>query len=279
MNTTVLAAQLLAAAVLNAPPGRSVYSAEVLPECGTDPKTATCPLERVCASGSPLCAPPRWSAARGAWVRVESREAGLRRYRVIAEALARTARRLSSCLDEQGLPQEDCQQTGWPRGRGQDATLAFAGLVTAVAESGLREDIEGGIAPAGIGPGGELSLIQIMPAHAPGFAGWLPKAERDRLLAASAADQAAWGRENLLGEANLEHAFEAGLRALAKSRGACRGKGAWAFSMWSMYGTGSTCNAGKWAMNRAAWYETWYARRSKTVLPEWALEHAALAAN
>lgn len=272
-----LAKTLLALAVTNAPPGRSVYSAEIMPECGTDAKHATCPIERVCETQSVVCAPPRWSEARGAWVRVESREAAVRRYQKMMDALAKTAHRLTSCLDDAGLPIENCEGLGgWPRGRGQDATLGVAGLVTAVAESFLREDIENGMPPNGIGPGGELASIQIMPAHAPGFAGWLTKEERDHLLAGSQADLVTWGRANLLGEANLEHAFEVGLRALARARSACNRAGvAWTFGMWSMYGTGARCAAGKWAMDRATWYDTWYAQRGKTTLPEWAEEALA----
>ena len=78
--SSALAKSLLAIAVAHVPPGRSIYSAEVMPECGTDPEKAACPLARVCDRPSLLCAPPRWSKARNAWVRVESQEAGLRRY-------------------------------------------------------------------------------------------------------------------------------------------------------------------------------------------------------
>lgn len=215
--------------------GKSAYSFEALPSCGTDPAKPACQLERFCPEKSFQCAPPRWSDARSAWVRVETRETALRRWQRIAERAARTAYRLVRCRDEEGSVIEKCQRAGWPEG---PETLLAAGLTTAFWESGYREDIQHGYEPLGRGPGGEVCLMQIMPSELRNHAKWLP----ERVRAAMTTDELV---AEVLGDApeKLDHCFEAGMRALARMRGACRHKpGHWAFKMWSMYGTGGTCS-------------------------------------
>src|SRR3972149_1572013 len=157
-----LAKQLVALAVAPRPPGKSIYSAEVMPECGTDPQVAACPLERVCEGGALLCNPPRWSKARSAWVRVESPETAVRRYALVTRSLARVSRKLVSCRVDGELPDENCVPLKtWPTGAVE--SLALAGLVTSVAEGGLREDVQYGYPPMGRGAAGEVGLAQMMP--------------------------------------------------------------------------------------------------------------------
>lgn len=246
------AALLLAYFLAHGNPGGSVYSFETLEACGTRPEAPACALERVCSLPGPLCAPPRWSKARAAWVAVESRTAAEARWRGIFEAADRVAVRLVDCKDVEGSVLEDCEPAaGWPRGRGQARKLAFAIATTAYWESGLREDVQFGYPPAGRGPANEACLIQVMPDQAPRFAGWLPKAERSRVRKPDELEAFA---QTLLGDspAALERCLEIGGRALARARSSCRGKGlAWDTAMWSQYGTGKSCSDTSFAPKRS----------------------------
>jgi len=229
-----LATAVLALAIANAPPGRSPYSFEVLAECGTDPETASCPLEPVCADDAPACRPPKWSAARGGWVRMETRASAIRRYATIAHALSDTAERLMKCDRE-----SSCEPVGW----GGDArTLALSTLAVALHESGLREDVQFGHPPLGRGPAGEACLVQLGLAHAPRYATWLTPSERDS-AASSKRKREAFARTLLADSpAALGRCFEVGMRMLARSRSACGKAGvAWDYGMFSMYGSGRTC--------------------------------------
>lgn len=223
-------------------PGRSVYSFEPLPSCGTDSKSPTCQLERVCGDSGPLCAAPRWSQARKAWVRVESRDTAERRWLRILEAAERTATRLVDCKDVEGNVMEDCEAAGWPRGRGRAREMTLVLMTTAFWESGLREDIQAGLPPSGRGPDGEVCLMQVMPEHVPTMASWLPKKERQRAWNRDDLEQLA---QTLLGDSPeaLDRCFEIGARHLARSRRACSGKGDWAYGMWASYGTGNRCTS------------------------------------
>lgn len=231
---TPLATAVLALAIANAPPGRSTYSFEVVPDCGTDPHSATCPLEPVCADDAPACRPPKWSKVRGGWVRVESRAAAIRRYRRIAESVAETAERLTRC-DRDG----SCEPLGWS---GTTRTLALATLTVALHESGLREDVQFGHPPLGRGPAGEACLVQLGLTQAPRHASWLPPEERER-IANSPKRREAFAR-TLLGDspAALGRCLEIGMRMLARARTACGKAGVpWDYGMFSMYGSGRTC--------------------------------------
>jgi hypothetical protein len=233
---TSLAQAVLALAIAHAPPGRSPYSFEALPSCGKDAHHPTCVLRPACADPSPLCARPRWNAARQAWVRVESRDTAVRRYARIATVLADTAEHMKEC--KSGAPA--CQDARWP---GSTRSLALAALTVALYESGLREDVQSGYPPLGRGPAGEVCLMQIAPEEAVKNAPWLSDDERARL----SADPHARERfaRTLLGESNqaLKRCFEIGMRMLARARRSCAGVGtSWAYGMFSMYGSGGRCS-------------------------------------
>jgi hypothetical protein len=239
---------ILALAISNTAPGSSPFSLEVMPECGTDPRNPACELSPVCAAPSPYCKPPRWSPARKAWVRVESRSTALRRYAGIASAISDTAQRLLACNPNDERYQARCEFSGWP---GSARTLAIATLAVALHESGLREDIQFGRPPAGRGPAGEACLVQIAPAQAPLYATWLPREERESI--AKDRDRRELFARELLGDSPvaLRHCFEIGMRMLARSRVACQAsRQPWDFAMFSMYGTGRTCNSRNMAEKR-----------------------------
>ena len=269
--TLTLAKQLLALAVAHAPPGKSIYSAEVMPECGTDPQAATCPLERVCDQPGLLCSPPRFSKSQGSWVRVESPETAVRRYALVTGSLVRVSRKLVSCRVEGELPDEDCVPVkGWPPGAVE--SLALAGLVTSVAEGGLREDVQYGRPPMGRGAAGEVGLAQLMPNQIPRFATWLPAEERERLANARRGELEAWIKTEIFGDQNLDKYFETALRALVQARANCKAGQNWPYAMWSRYGTGATCKAsGKFAGQRSGWFFAWQHQIKKVALPEWAV--------
>jgi hypothetical protein len=234
-----LAQTILALAISQATPGRSLYSFEPRPDCGTDKKAPACELRRVCDEPSPFCAPPRWSRYRGGWVQVESPETAIRRYARIAEAAATTASRLVSCKDAQGVVDPECDPTDWPD---SERTLALAGLTVALHESGLREDIMAGHPPLGRGPAGEICLLQIAVDQAPLYAHWLPPDDRVR-ISRSATARERFAKTLLGGSPEaLSHCFEVGMRMLVRSRNACSAAGVgWEHGMFAMYGSGARC--------------------------------------
>ena len=248
-----LATAVLALAISQAPPGRSPYSFEVLPSCGTDPNQASCPLEPVCADDGPACKPPKWSAVRGGWVRVESRPAALARYARIAKVLSSTAERLTRCGTE-----TECASIGWT---GTTKTLALATLTVALHESGLREDVQLGHPPLGRGPAGEACLVQVGLSQAPLHASWLPQDEREAIAASPKRREEL--AKTLLGdsEAALGRCFEVGMRMLARARASCGRAGVpWDRGMFSMYGSGKTCRAAVGESRRATFQRLLSAR-------------------
>lgn len=217
-------------------PGNSVYSMELLPSCGSDKNTPACELTPVCPGDSPLCSPPRWSDYRGGWVRVETREAAARRYMTAAEALVRTATRLTRCTDERGSVVEDCTPIRWPEG---PQSAACAMLASSIWESGYREDIMTGAPPAGRGPDGEGCVMQVMPQHIAANVSWLTDEERVKLTPEEVV-------QRVLGadQGSLERCYEAGGRMLAKFRSYAGAKckhATWTYSMYAAYGTGGQC--------------------------------------
>lgn len=217
-------------------PGKSPYSLELLPSCGTDPTAAGCRLEPVCGQPSPLCAPPRWSQFRGGWVRVERRETAAGRLYNASQALVRTATYLMRCTDAWGRVLEDCQPVRWPEG---PRSLACAMYGSSIWESGYREDIMTGAPPKGRGPDGEACVMQVMPQHyAIAHADWLTAEERRALSPEQFAEQ-------LLGtdQASLGRCYRIGGRMLARARRVARHQchGSWLYSMYSIYGTGGKC--------------------------------------
>ena len=125
----------------------------------------------------------------------------------------------------------------------------MAAAVTAIWESGLREDVMFGHAPMGRGALGEVCLVQIMPNMIRSFSSWIPKEEVDAYNKLSygrarAELEEKWAQE-MLGDSPeaLDKCFDTGMRALARSRRACSARhgGAWHTKMWAMYGTGNSC--------------------------------------
>jgi hypothetical protein len=265
-------------------PGKSVNSREVVPECGYDKASPACELKPVCDQPSVLCAEPRWSNARGGWVKAETREAAMRRFAVGAKSLVRTATYLTRCTDERGVPDEDCKPVRWPEGPRSLASAAFAVLYW---ESGLREDIWEGHPPVGRGADGEGCGMQIMPNHANDvrFSQWLVRSgivdpdsddPEDRRIDAESAIQMMLGSD----PGSLERCFETGMRILVRKRWnatySCRGM-SWSYSMFSFYGTGNKCSSrnssfGDWAADRDKTFrkamERW---PNKIAMPQWAV--------
>lgn len=230
-----LAELLLALAVESMPPGQSPYSYEKILDCGSDPLQPACEIVPVCSELSPLCAPPKYSKPRGAWVRVESERHGRARYRRIAESLARVALQLTSCTSEE----QHCVAADWD---GDAEQLALSGLTVALHESGLREDIQFGYPPLGRGPQHEACLVQVMIDQAPKFAYWLTDERRSALLSDPQLQEEF--AQSLLGDSPgaLDRCFEIGLRVLIHARRACSmAHVPWEHGMFAMYGSGRTC--------------------------------------
>ena len=232
-----LAGAVLALALRFAPPGRSPHSLVPLPACGTDPYESSCAGVPLCDDAIISCRPPRWSRYHHAWVRIESAAMAAKRYQVIASQLEHTARRLLAC-DPQAA---GCEPLGWSR---SERELVLATLTVALHESGLRRDVQRGEAPLGRGPNGEACLLQIDLQQAPRFASWVPLEERD-LISNSPEARERFAR-TLLGEDPdaLSRCFEIGMRMLAKAHRSCSAKSSSPdHGMFSMYGSGTTCNA------------------------------------
>jgi len=256
-----LAKWLFSLLIASTKPGGSVYSFEPALECGTDAVRATCPLTRSCSNDGPLCAAPRWSAVRQAWVRPETREGAARRFVSVANALAETSTRLTGCRDESGSVVEDCKPIAWGGGaRG----LASALTTLVVWESGGREDIEAGYAPMGRGPDHEACMCQEMPDHIKPYASWLPEG-------ATVEDAV----QSVLGEQNLGHCFEVAARMISIRRqnaaSMCHGLDP-IYAMFSLYGTGSRCSSaglsvGDFALKRQGTYRKFLSM--KPALPDW----------
>jgi hypothetical protein len=225
-------------------PGASVYSFELMPECGIDKENPACKLEPVCPLNSPMCAAPRWSQYRNGWVRVETREQAALRYYNAANALARTATYLTRCKDADGSVLEECEPVFWPSG---PRSLACAALSSSIWESGYREDIMIGAPPAGRGPDGEGCVMQVMPQYvASQGVSWLTD-EEVKDLTPEQVIQRTLGTD----QPSLERCYEAGARMLSRFRNAARYKckGSWVYGMYSMYGTGGQCYPSRKAAN------------------------------
>lgn len=235
MNGLTLAELVLGLALSHGTPGRSPYSFELVPECGTAADAATCDLAPVCAEPAPACRPPRYSAARGGWVKMETRAAAVRRFATIARTLADTATRLMACGDG-----ADCEPLAWS---GTTRTLALATLTVVLHESGLREDVQFGHPPLGRGPAGESCLMQIALDQAPLGAAWLGPDRREAINRSRV--QRERFAQSLLGDTPraLGRCFEVGMRLLARARTSCGRAGVpWDFGMFSLYGGGRSCN-------------------------------------
>lgn len=192
-----LADAILYAMLKAAPVGRSAWSVEPVPSAE-------------CAADATACPGAKRSSFYGGWVRKESAEAGLARYRKLAAALAAEAK---------------------------DAQEAALALGVAVNESGLREDVMVGRGRSGKpsddggqgrGPSNEACVMQILPSMA----------------------RRHGGPEALLGDSEeaLRLCFRAGLEQLRWARVSCplRLRGPSISPLWAQiarYGTGYSCTS------------------------------------
>lgn len=222
-----------------------MHSLERMPECGTDPRFATCELRPVCEEASILCAAPRWEESMQAWVRIESREAGARRLEVVATALADAATHAGA---------------SWREG---PIDLARSLLSASAWSTGLREDIQTGRTR---GPAGEVCLMDLQPDTLRTAVPWdLAQLERDELLMSVVG----------LGYPELRRCFDAGAVLMVRARRwaeqNCRG---WPedYAFFSVYGTGTSCHThgrhGDYARLRARTFQKFRATRM-TVFPDW----------
>lgn len=250
MSESSLSALLLNLAIQFATPGASPYSLKPVADCGTDPLRPLCALKPVCAEPRLSCRAPYWSRTWEAWVRVESPAEAKARYSKVTRSLAHTAEKLLSCDDA------SCDPIPWPSGSRQ---LALAALTVVLHESGLREDVQFGRKPLGRGPAGEACLMQLDARDAPYLASWVPEEEREAI--AYSKEKRETFAVSLLGDSSeaLGRCFEVGMRMLARARNSCSHRDDWAHGMFSMYGTGTTCNAGV-LRNRTATYKALVSR-------------------
>jgi hypothetical protein len=242
---TSLAAYILSLALASFPPGNKVHSRERLPECGVDPLSPSCELTPVCSEASILCAAPRWDDQLKAWVRVESREAGARRFEVMAQALADAA------MYARG---------SWREG---PTDLARAMLAASGWSTGLREDIQVGHTR---GPAGEVCLMDLQPGVLRTAVPWDLAQLEDEELA-----QKVVGLEY----PQLRRCFDAGAVMIVRGRrwseANCKG---WPsdYAMFSAYGMGASCHTlgrfGDYARFRARTFQKFRATRH-TVFPDW----------
>jgi len=270
--------------LLHTKPGGSPYSMETLPECGTDPKAATCEVKPKCANKHDFrCAPPRWSAGRKAWVTVETRDQAAERYREAAYAAVRASVYLTRCKDELGRVVEDCKPVHWPEG---PRSLAMALLGSSIWESGYREDIMTGAPPMGRGSLGEACVMQIMPAYIKQYSHWLtpeqrrpapPPGKTEGGMTDEKAAQLLLGADRKA----LTRCYTIGGRMLARARRHARGKcrGSSIYGMYAIYGTGGRCYIGAtaarkdWAGQRADTYKNFmglWKPRHQPKPPKWA---------
>ena len=86
--------------------------------------------------------------------------------------------------------------------------------------------------------------MQLDARDAPYLASWVPEEERASI--AYDKEKRETFAVSLLGDSDeaLGRCFEVGMRMLARARHSCSHSKAWEHGMFSMYGTGSTCNAG-----------------------------------
>jgi len=259
------------------PPGNTKFS--VTPETGLGVQARTPP-------GSGLRAPERisflardrspessksgasWSSFYGSYIHKETANEGTDRYNTIVAADIEAAER-ELCMDSGGAPISGCIPNS--KAKGWTVRLLVAkSLGLAIAESGLREDVEVGRGKAGSrlgrqkpdddaggqgrGPAGEACLMQILPASIPQFA---PdgNASPASLLGAD--------------EEHLVRCFRTGMRMLIQARSYCDwqlsklprrsdadGSNTY-YAMYSLYGTGNSC----WSGNMKTWIRNGLGKR------------------
>jgi hypothetical protein len=86
--------------------------------------------------------------------------------------------------------------------------------------------------------------MQLDARDAPYLATWVPESEREKI--AFSKEERERFAVSLLGDSRvaLGRCFEVGMRMLARARNSCDRTAGFPHGMFSMYGTGTTCNAG-----------------------------------
>jgi hypothetical protein len=260
---TPLAKYILGLALSTFPPGRSSISLEKVPDCGNDPKVASCMVDMVCPDGMTACAAPtdegaqccsplKWVDGLG-WARTETRETGARRLEVVSQALADAAEHYGA---------------GWAPG---PKDLARAMLAAAGWSTGLKEGIQTGRVR---GPAGEVCLMDMQIPTLRALVPW----ELSRLPAEELA-QKVIGTEY----PETRRCFDAGALLLVRVRREaerrCNGYPI-DYATFALYATGSQCTTGnmlkpdgsrgdwlagprasslvRWRATTAAAWPTWY---------------------
>lgn len=217
----------LAAALKMVPPGNTQFSVAPVAEC----------------AGALICPGAKYSSFYDTWVRKETAEQGNERYKLATEELS-----------------EECytKYANNAEGPFTPETCMASGLAVAIAESGLREDVQVGRGWAkkasddggmGLGPGKEVCFGQLHPVNSHRIL--LPGEKLSDLLG--------------LDRISVRRCWRATVAALARSKSHC----AWRiktdnkkidsiFAMYSQYGTGNTCysaNRGK-TLTRVRYYRS-----------------------
>lgn len=257
---TPLGAYALSLILFQFPPGHSQASLERLPDCGRvgPAEGGECSVAPICPSTMtacaapsddrpPCCAVPFWLEGLG-WVRTETREAGVKRLEVVAEAVADSALFYGA---------------GWKEGPRDllRATIAAGGW-----GMGFHESTQVGRTR---GPAGEVCLMDLLPSTLRG----LTPFDRQKLSDKELAD-------GVLGldYDSQRRCFDAGsllmVRVRREAERRCKGY-AIEYSTFALYATGSSCSTnngppkGDWLA--APRYDSMrkFRARKETVFPSW----------
>ncbi len=201
------------------------------------------------------CESYQWSTFYNSYVHKETAEEGKIRYAIISGKVIPLAQK-KLCFDDNLNTIPDCKRSTIFKGWKFTELVSIEGAAM-IAESGVREDVENGrgrcghtkpndpltddAGGQGIGPGGEVCLVQIHPS----------------VLAKFNLDP-----QTFLGEAGLDNCFGFGMDMFGRARAMCSYRAAqttelehdWIFETFSAYGTGSTCasaNNGKTAYRKS----------------------------
>lgn len=225
-----------------APPGYTKFSVTPV-EC----HASTTVLSEGQKSKSNECSDYQWSTFYNSYVKKETKEDGRERYSVIVDALIREVQG-KLCLDDDLNRISNCKRSPLFKGWKFIELVSIEGAAM-IAESGLREDVEMGRGKSGhtksgdpltddaggegIGPGGEVCLVQVHPSVLVRF-----HLDPQTFLGSS-------------GEA-LSNCFSFGMDMFGRARNMCAYQATktpdfehdWVFETFSAYGTGSTCQSG-----------------------------------
>lgn len=198
-------------------------------------------------SQSSECSDYQWSTFYNSYVQKETKEDGRERYTVIIDTLITQAQE-KLCLDNDLNTIPDCKRSPIFKGWKFIELVSIEGAAM-IAESGLREDVEVGRGRSGhtkptdpladdaggqgIGPGGEVCLVQVHPSVLVRF-----HLDPQSFLGAN-------------GEA-LSNCLGFGMDMFGRARGMCAYQATktpdlehdLVFETFSAYGTGSTCQSG-----------------------------------